>query len=258
MVEAAYQETTITTIHEYVELVIKEKQLEERFGNKSDLLFRGQRKDWELLPKLGRIRLRGEIQNIEDLIIEEFKRKSLPLTEFKPEDDWDVLALAQHHGLPTRLLDWTYSALAGLWFAVRETPSINKVGNSEHGVVWILKAHSDDFRLKTDRIGPFDIIETKIFRSKIISRRISAQGGVFTAHVINENEQMIRFELHETFSAKLVKVKVPPERFSRIRKGLNILGVNSSMIFPDLDGLCKHLEWRYSFYEDEDKSDIDD
>ncbi len=173
------KEKIIDTVQDFVALVDQEKDTAEKSGNDVDFLFRGQRRDLPLLPKLARLELRGEIQNIEKLIIDEFRRTSLPLSEFKPENDWDLLALAQHHGLPTRLLDWTYSALAALWFTVQKPPH-----NKENGVVWILKPDVEDFRTDTEKYGPLSNRVTKIFRPKIISRRISAQAGAFTVHKI--------------------------------------------------------------------------
>src|SRR5690554_6715380 len=105
-------EYTIKTINDYIDLIEQVKQHNKRGGNNADLIFRGQRVDRPLLPKLARIELKGSMANIEKLMLDEFKRGSLPLTEFKPENNWDWLALAQHHGLPTRLLDWSYNALA--------------------------------------------------------------------------------------------------------------------------------------------------
>jgi hypothetical protein len=104
----------INSVKDFVDLIEKIKEENVNRGNKSDLLFRGQQKDEPLLPKLARLNLNGEIDNVEKLILEEFKKGILPLSEFKPEDEWDLLALAQHHGLPTRLLDWTFSALTAL------------------------------------------------------------------------------------------------------------------------------------------------
>jgi AraC-like DNA-binding protein len=104
----------INSVKDFVDLIEKIKEENVNRGNKSDLLCRGQQKDEPLLPKLARLNLNGEIDNVEKLILEEFKKGILPLSEFKPEDEWDLLALAQHHGLPTRLLDWTFSALTAL------------------------------------------------------------------------------------------------------------------------------------------------
>jgi len=87
-------------------------------------------------------------------MFKEFKRTSLALTDRDLVSDWDFLSLAQHHGLPTRLLDWTYSALAGLWFAVEQPPK-EEQGAPQSGVVWLLKTGVDDFIDEGTRSSPF-------------------------------------------------------------------------------------------------------
>lgn len=240
----------INDVTDFITLIDKITINNKQNGNNADLLFRGQQIDRPLLPKLARLRLKGSIKNMEKLILDEFKRGAIPLTEFKPENNWDWLALAQHHGLPTRLLDWSYSALVALWFAVEKPPIITD-GKEENAVVWVLSALVDDFRTNTEEIDPLSNKITKILRSTVVSRRISAQSGVFTVHKINESGKIVKFETHEKFKNKLQKVVIPHEKFPSIRKQLNVLGVNNSTIFPDIDGFCRHLEWRYSKYSDE-------
>ncbi|MCW3126941.1 MAG: hypothetical protein JWO03_2599 [Bacteroidetes bacterium] len=250
----SYTEQTISEINKYISFILELKVRNEKNGNKADLLFRGQDIDRPLLPKIARLTLKGsDTMNIEKLMLTEFKRGIPPLAEFKLESNlnWDLLALAQHHGLPTRLLDWTYSALVALWFTVKSPPQKDSSGNFENGVVWVLSALKEDFRTDTETIDPLSNKITKIFRPSVVTRRISAQAGVFTVHKINANNQIIRFETHKDFAHKLSKILIPHSQFAAIRKQLHILGVNSSTVFPYLDGYGKHLEWRYSYYSDE-------
>jgi hypothetical protein len=245
---------TITTLHQYIEFINEEKNKEENLGNNSDFLFRGQNKDWDLIPKLVRLKLKGELKTIEKLMFNEFKRTSIPLSQLQPKSDWDVIALAQHHGLPTRLLDWTYSAIVALWFAVNETAPNKEGGIENYGVVWLLKTKPKNFDI--DEESPFSNKNTRIFRPNIISQRISAQSGVFTVHKFISNNpslkhDVVQFNTHKGFKDRLIKIKIPHEKFPDLRVKLNLAGINASTVFPDIDGLCKHLEWRYSFYADE-------
>ncbi|MFH1821301.1 MAG: FRG domain-containing protein [Methanobacteriota archaeon] len=236
--------TPFSSIPEYVALVDSIKKKSEEAGNNADLLFRGQPIDRELLPKLGRLTPHGTFEKIEKLILADFKRGLLPLSEFKPENNWDVLALAQHHGLPTRLLDWTYSALVALWFAVGEPPRDTNL-KTQSGVVWILKSEVGDFKQEEDEDSPFDNGKTKIFRGSVVSRRISAQAGLFTVHRLNDGDKFVALDKNRQFIDRLIKITIPYGKFPEIRKLLGIMGVHHATIFPDLDGLCSYLSWRY-------------
>jgi FRG domain-containing protein len=241
----------IDSVAGFLELVQREKQKEEDRDHHDDFLFRGQPVDEPLLPRIARAKPRGKLLNIENLILREFERVSALLAEFKTDTEWDLLALAQHHGLPTRLLDWSYSALAALWFVVRKAPEKDESGNSRDGVVWILKSETEDFINFPTQESPFKITRTRIFRPRIIARRIAAQAGLFTVHKAMTGARFIPLERNTIFSRRLVKVRVGAASFPPLRKQLYACGVTYLSMVPDLDGVGEHLTWRYTRYEDE-------
>ncbi len=248
-----YDIHNIDSVAGFLDLVHREKQMEENRGNQSDFLFRGQPVDEPLLPKIARpnVQPRGELRKIEKLIIREFERVSVLLAEFDTRTEWDRLALAQHCGLPTRLLDWSYSALAALWFVVRKPPEKDKNGNPRDGVVWVLKPETSDFINFPTPERPFEGKRTRIFRPRFVARRIAAQAGLFTVHKVMEGGHFVPLEKNKIFSRKLVKARVGAASFATLRKQLYACGVTYLSMVPDLDGVGEYLTWRYTWYEDE-------
>jgi len=221
------------------------KQNELAKNQKGDFLFRGQSTDEPLVPKIARLKPKGNFQNIERLLMAEFERQRLPFTEFEPDNKWDRLALAQHHGLPTRLLDWSYSALAALWFCVKSSPKKDDKGQKLDGVVWLLKTTKDDFINFPTARDPYSLVKTRIFRPRLVSKRIMAQAGVFTCHKRMPTGKFIALEKNNAYRERLIKIIIPADSFRIVREQLNICGVNSVALFPDLDGLAAHLQFRY-------------
>jgi len=246
-------EAKSSTASDFVRIIEEVKREAKAKLKEADLLFRGQREDKDLLPKLARLDLRPKktMREVEDMIIKEFKRTYIPYVDREWTDEWDILALAQHHGLPTRLLDWTFNALQALWFAVRKPPAKDDEGNDKPGIVWVFLPTTEDYRKQEEDKSPFEVKLSKIFRPRIVGRRLSSQSGVFTVHAMIDNSTMVRFNEHQRYKDKLKRIVIQPGSFPTIRKELDMLGINHSTAFPDLDGLCKHLEWRYSFYDDE-------
>lgn len=181
----------------------------------------------------------------------EFKRGIVPLSEFRPENDWDLLALAQHHGLPTRLLDWSSNALIGLWFTICHPPSIAEDDKLKDGVIWVFAPQKDDYRTDTTTDQPLNNGVTKVFKSSVVTRRISAQSGVFTLHKILSGDKFVKFENNGAFKDKLFPIYVKGKDFAGLRKELTMLGINHSSVFPDIDGYSKHIGWKYFKMEDE-------
>jgi hypothetical protein len=228
-------------------------------GNSKDgnILFRGQAKDYPLLPKIARPELRLRDKSIlvaETKILEEFKRRSLPFIDKEPRSVWDWLALAQHHGLATRLLDWTENPLAALWFAVEKSAENNKVA-----VVWAFTPIDRD-RIDLEKENPFTGQRTKVYQPNHITKRIIAQLGWFTVHklIISEEYKEGRFiplENNDLYQLRLTKFSIAPKNFEGLRYDLDSCGVNKASLFPDLDGLCTNIVWNHSLLTDEGKED---
>ncbi|WP_158827998.1 FRG domain-containing protein [Mucilaginibacter lacusdianchii] len=239
------EEVELCTIEEFLKLIKQNKEDNLQSGNATDFLFRGQTVDNPLIPKIGRLKARGELLEVEKLLLQEFKRTNpLLIEQHRPMDDWDYLTLGQHFGLPTRLLDWSNNALTALWFATGNT-GLEHHTVSPYAVVWVLMVSASDFEVNLETTHPFEVPETKIIRPRIIKLRINNQSGVFS--VISSKDLLAKRSLDETdsYQEKLVKIKIPKSCWRDIRSDLNTLGVNAFSIFPELEGLCTYLQWRY-------------
>lgn len=213
------------------------------------VLFRGQREDKPLLPKIARIPLNGSTTVIENKMFLDFKRKSIPYLEHQPTNPWDWLALMQHHGLATRLLDWSLNPLAGLWFATSKPANSNK-----HGVVWMFNPSRADFVDTTSSANPFEGKRTRVFQPNHVTRRIVSQSGWFTVHKLMEkSKNFVALENNASYKKALTKLIIPPNTFSEMRYQLDRFGINSSSLFPGLDGLCNNIQWLHSTLGDEDE-----
>ena len=90
----------------------------------NDWVFRGQsNKEWPLRASVGR----GDSYRLdwERLLLDQFRRQAEPYVTSAGLTEWDWLALAQHHGLPTRLLDWTSNSLVACFFACASGRSLD-------------------------------------------------------------------------------------------------------------------------------------
>jgi FRG domain len=208
-------------------------------------LFRGQNTDKPLLPRIARLAEKqgipfADITGIERQMLERFRRESVPmLGGIRADTDWELLSIAQHQGMPTRLLDWTANALAGLWFAVSSDP----LEDEPHGVVWVLDVDPTNETSPTPTEDLFGLKNTFVFQPFHLDRRIVAQSAWFSIHRYAESKnKFISLEHNSRFQKALTKYIVPRGQFDSLRRELRLLGVSQASMFPDLSGLGADIQ----------------
>lgn len=229
---------TIRSLEDFVRFIEAECEGE-------DIIFRGQSQPWTPSPKIARedLAFKGPRDAVERQMFEQLKREARPFMDV-PLDDWELLAVAQHHGMPTRLLDWTKNPLAALWFAAREVAQ-----EGRNGIVWVWWFDAGRCCDTSKFKSPFDCKETFIYRPSHVHRRLSAQFGWFTVHPLVDGKYVPIGTMRP--GERHLRLEIPPETFPDIRKHLDRCGVNSSTMFPGIEGLCGHIQWLHSFLRDE-------
>jgi len=190
----------------------------------------------KLTPKAGRYSKKlGSARKVpytrEDEIqaFHDFKKAARPYLSHEPKSDIEWLAIAQHHGVPTRLLDWTESLLVAAFFAVE------KAGTLGDAVVYAVKGLD---AIDEEKENPFQIDQVKTYRPPHISPRIPAQRSIFTIHL----DPSKPFEFHS-----LERWVLDKNICWDLKQNLDACAINESSLFPDIDGLSRYIAWRYKW-----------
>ncbi len=196
---------------------------------------------FKLVPSLYRLSLDGSFATWNDLekyMMDAFQRESVPFLNHMPADYLEWLAVAQHYGLPTRLLDWTSNPLIGLYFAVES--SFQSDAN-----VWCIGIPSTNNCLPESTNFAQRITLAKAgflyFPRHAFDRTIN-QSGCFTVH-----ESEIPLEEANQFPLNIfIRVRIAAANKAPIINELFTLGIHRGFVYPGLEGIAKRLHFEVS------------
>jgi hypothetical protein len=245
----AIRKVRVSSLPEYLESVIR---IRENWTS-SDILaepwFRGQADaGWHLVPGL----YRADDPN-EDEIRGEFQRRGIHLIEERPPStEWEWYFLMQHHGAPTRLLDWSDGALTGLYFALRGARE------NQNAAVWVLDpTWLNELSVGLDSVVLADWEKAEPYLPPAYSfkriapkfpiaidpphlaRRVAVQHSRFTIHGNEEDGLVALANQHE--KSRLKQVIIASDSIDSLKKDIDLCGVTEGSLFPDLDGLSREL-----------------
>jgi hypothetical protein len=209
---------------------------------------------WTLSPTLLRRPYVKKARDHEKAFSLEFKARAQQYLSFRPANDLEWMMIAQHHSVPTRLLDWTDNAAIALYFAVR--PSARR---SRNGAVLLVDPYWLGDKVSGERIiVPTDNEEVQkiaglgyngsplqapipLFPDRIISRMVN-QHACFTLHDWEDSDDLEWLRAANTDSPSPFKAIVIEKGAKHdIISELARIGISEGSVFPDLDGLAREL-----------------
>lgn len=223
-------------------------------------------RDWPLLSSLDR--LGGESPphtkvELEEHILRNFQRYSRPFLSSEPADEWEMLVIARHHGLPTRLTDWSYSPLVAAHFATLNPRPADRViwrlewqRIHEHfGLKPLAFLISDlESLLREKGTTLWEVIQGKspsdlqfmcMLEPPSLDQRLVAQSATFVLSSI-VNQSIDRFLCEQGLAGAITRYIIPATARDRIRDQLDLCSIDERHLFPDLDGVAAQIRRYYS------------
>ncbi len=228
--------------NQFLEDVFRARQ---ELNDSPGLLYRGQAvATWPLLPSL--CRFEGGMEK-ERALFSEFERSAKQIMG-RRGDDWELLFDMQHHGIPTRLLDWSEALGIAVAFAV-----LDGLRGGEDAAVFVLDPHglnltsglSDPTRVLSDdsftyksvywENRPFAAIHPIAISPPFLCDRMYAQRGTFTVQGSDPRP------LEEQCPEAVRKVTLPVTAGAGAREFMEHANLNKLTMFPDIVGIAGHI-----------------
>lgn len=220
--------------------------------------YRGHRRpDWLLAPSTFR---EDPHRDNEETMLARFRHEAAATGLQYGFDEWGWIAFAQHHELPTRLLDWSQSPLVGLFFATEEPDDKHRSEDSQDGRLFILNptklnrdAGDADGNLRLLSTSDEDLIKylpgrdggiqktPRAVVAPLLFDRIRFQAGTFTV----EQKPRVTDLQPLRGSTAVQEFSVPGDAKPHIRTQLEVLGFDAATIYRDLDRISQRIKKTY-------------
>jgi hypothetical protein len=175
-------------------------------------------------------------ESLHEYLLERFERYGQPFFNSRKLSNIELIVLAQHHGLPKRLLDFTTNPIKALFFAVN-----NPFTDDKAGIVWMVNPTSWREDLDHDK-KEFWESEITAFFPPNWNPRLNAQEGCFLCFPMPRHASPLQPITETMMQPGIEEVHcaiVPPDGKAALRRELRRLGISHRTMFPDLDGIAR-------------------
>jgi hypothetical protein len=260
------RETKVSSLGELIDRVTPEKPDEKTGRRRDSSVYHGSsdssRSLLTSLDRLGGLNPPHTKTGLEEHILRNFARYSRPHLQHAT-NEWELLVAAQHHGVPTRLLDWSYSPLVAAHFATLGDAQADraiwrldwKLVHRKFGFPELALLIDDLHRLvgRDGKFTPWRLIDegsdAKPFACMIepptLDARISAQTATFTL-CSDTSRSLDEFLARHGLEQALTMFVIPKSAKDRMRDQLDLVGMDERRLFPDLDGVAAQMRRYYS------------
>jgi hypothetical protein len=161
-----------------------------------------------------------------------------------------LMHLAQHHGYPTPLLDWTYSPFIAAYFAFNQIKSADAAVADEGANVRIFILDKDEWCAKSSRATTMSARYpnlTVLEPLSIGNQRLIPQRALSTYSTVDDIETFIQIQSH-TGAPLLDAIDLPLRERDQVMKELRQMGITAGLLFPGIEGACQELRERFFRY----------
>ncbi|MFM0407483.1 FRG domain-containing protein [Paraburkholderia dipogonis] len=214
---------------------------------RKNFAFRGQaNSEWQLkttLHRSDRFNLWTYSNETLPELQQEFEAAGASFNRENPTEFARLLALAQHHGFPTPLLDFTRSPYIAAYFAFSAVLDRPKIGEADHVRVYAL---DESFKAKASRpavtLSSIEPTTGILGVSGLHNPRLYAQQGLFLFSNVELVEHLLTSQFYTQGATFLRAVDIPATVAAEAIKDLMYMGISPASLFPGIDGICLKLK----------------